>query len=142
MANKTRLNRQNIMTWILNAIIIVLCFLFVISVSITVESLVGVFSMPANEDNFYYDIESENFYSIPYFYHMNVQAGFEGNDTMKEYYGVAKYYEAASLYKAYDAVGNTKQAQKYQNFMEQAATEMGSWSIAQKAIDAQLGIEE
>ena len=113
MENKLRLNRQKIITWILNAIIVILCFLLIMTASVTIESLYDTFSMPIDEDAFYNRIKYEEYYYMPSYYHQNTQAGFEGNAAMKEYYGIAKYYEAASLYKAYDTVGNTEQAQKY-----------------------------
>lgn len=141
MQNKTRIGRQKIITWAMNIVILCLSFLLIIVAMVMIESLHSSFSVPTSENSFYYAIEGERYYNIVGGYHRNTHAGFEGNADMKEYYGVAKYYEAASLYKAYSVAGNTEQAEKYLERMKQAETEMGGWSIAKKPIHAQLGIE-
>ena len=70
--------------------------------------------------------------------HQNLAAGITGNKEEKEYYGVAKYYEAASFYKAFSTVGDTGRAAREKRKMDAAYEEMGGWQIAKEAIDAEL----
>lgn len=131
-----------VVNWVLNIVIVVLSFFFVMTAGVMIEELYTAFAPTYDEDNFYYDITDERFSRMVGGYHANVQAGFEGNADMKEYYGVAKYYEAASLYHAYTVAGNEELAMVFQQKMEQAEEEMGSWSITKEPINKQLGIEE
>lgn len=59
---------------------------------------------------------------------------------MKEYYGVAKYVEAVSYYKAFWESGDTVRAEQEKDKMDLALVEMGGWSILQDEIDGKLGI--
>ena len=51
---------------------------------------------------------------------------------------MAKYYEAASFYKAFSTVGDTGRAAQEKQKMDAAYEEMGGWQIAKEAIDAEL----
>lgn len=85
-------------------------------------------------------MEYGNYAPLVDHYHQNVAAGITGNKEEKEYYGVAKYYEAASFYKAFSTVGDTKRAAREKQKMDAAYEEMGGWQIAKEAIDAELFI--
>lgn len=141
MENKAKIGGNKIVNWILNILIILLSFLFIITAGVMIEELHTVNSYTYSENSFYYNIEGERFFNMVGGYHQNTQAGFEGNKNMKEYYGVAEYYEAASLYKAYTVAGNTEWANHFKEKMNQAEVKMGGWSITKDAIHKQLGIE-
>lgn len=141
MQNKSKLNRQKIIATILNIVIIVLCLVLVIMLALAIESVHSTFMWRADGDSFYYAIKDGNYDTVVEYYHRNIQAGHEDDADMKEYYGVAKYYEAASLYKAYSDAGNAEQAKRYRERMNSAQNEMGEWVIAREAIHEQLGIE-
>ena len=86
-------------------------------------------------------MEYGNYAPLVDHYHQNVAAGITGNKEEKEYYGVAKYYEAASFYKAFSTVGDTGRAAREKQKMDAAYEEMGGWQIAKEAIDAELLID-
>ena len=127
--------------WILNIIIGIATFFFLLTAGVMIEEIVEEVTPTYNENSFCYAVEDEQYASLVGKYYQNTIEGHEGNKVMKEYYGVAMYYEAASLYKAYTTVGNEEQAAVFLEKMEQAQEEMGGWSIAKDSIHKQLGLE-
>ncbi len=141
----TRVGRnkgQNVVKWILNALIVVMCFFFLLTAAMMVESCFDAYSQPyKNEDMFYYQVEEERYSYLINCYYRNTFSGFEGNADEQEYYGIAKYYEAAVLYRAYDVYGREEWADKFLERMEAAEEDMGGWDITREPIHEQLGIE-
>ncbi len=138
--NKSSVKRQ-IINWILNGMIIVLCCLLLMTVFVMIENFASACSRPGSLEYMHYDIEENRFHRLIDNYHYNMVAGFEGDAEEQEYYGIAKYYEAAMLYKAYRASGNEELSQRFFEKMQQAEQEMGGWIITKDAIHQQLGIE-
>lgn len=126
---------------ILNVLIVIAAFFFLMTAGVMIEEIVEVNTAGYSENSFYYSMEDERYYNMVGYYYYNTLAGFKGNSTMQEYYGVAKYYEAASLYRAYTVYGKEEQAGAFFQKMKQAEEEMGGWSIAIASIQKQLGIE-
>lgn len=141
MENKTKNETQKIVKWVLNSIIVAVSVFFIIMVVLMIEEVYHAVTPLYGENNFSYSVNNERYCEMVGNYYHNTLAGFEGNKTMKEYYGVAKYYEAASLYHAYTEVGNVEMAEHFLQKMEQAEGEMGGWSITKKPINQQLGME-
>lgn len=133
--------KSKVVNWILNILIIVAAFFFLITACVMIEAFADANFAMYSEDSFYYSIQNKNYAEMVGKQYANTMEGHEGNETMQEYYGVAKYYEAASLYKAYSVVGNEEQAAVFAEKMKQAEEEMGGWSIAKDSIHEQLGIE-
>lgn len=94
-----------------------------------------------DEDSFYWRLESEAYSGMVSMYHMNVAAGKGEDRELKEYYGVAKYFEAAADYKMYVEAGEDELAQKAWEKMEEASAQMGDFSMVKEKIDAKLGLE-
>ncbi len=131
-----------IVNLILNLIIVVLCFAFVITAGVMIGEFYQALTPTYSSDNFHYKIEAEQYYDMVGAYHGNTQAGFEGDKDMQECYGVTKYFEAASLYHAYQVAGNEEMVAFFAKKMEQAEKEMGGWSITKEPILKYLGIEK
>lgn len=72
-----------------------------------IENLHDAFTNRISESTLRSRVEYGNYAPLVDHYHQNVAAGITGNKEEKEYYGVAKYYEAASFYKAFSTVGDT-----------------------------------
>jgi len=106
-----------------------------------VEELVYVCSTSFDKNNFVHNIEYGRYSQLVEMYHVSEEEGMKGGKALREYYGVAKYFEAASLYKAFDAVGDTERAERQQEKMTQAYEQMGSWNIAKDDIHEKLGLE-
>ncbi len=138
MKNK---EKANVVKWILNIIIIVLSFFFFVTVCATLSELNDAFGYNYDADSFYYKLQSENYRDMVQARYHNIMNGHNGNATLKEYYGVAEYYEMASLYKAYTVAGNEEMATHFQNKMQEAEKRMGDWNITKDSIHKQLGIE-
>lgn len=89
--------------------------------------------------SFHYDMQAGRYDDMVEMYHYNEARGYKVTDELSEYYGVARYYEAASLYKAYLAVGNEDEAERCKSAMEEAAAQMGAFAPETAAIETQLG---
>ena len=142
MENETRIARQNAINFILNFVIVILCIVTVICGCVAMHELVYEYSWTYDEDNFYYRIEDNDFYATVAMYHQNAAEGVKANNSMKEYYGVAKYFEAASLYRAFWETGDTARAEKQKVKMEEALPEMGGWHFLEDEIKEQLGLNQ
>ena len=53
----------------------------------------------------------------------------------------SRYFEAASMYKAFLQTGDTERAAKEKEKMDAAYEEMGDWNIAADSIREKLGLE-
>lgn len=138
MRNKDRIVRQNIIILILNIVIVGMCLLTLIVGGVAASNLYSRFSIPYDERTLYYCVERGDFGRLVTECEENIQAGFEKQRNMQEYYGVAKYFEAASYYKAYLETGDTVRAERELAKMEEALPEMGGWSILEGEIKSQL----
>lgn len=140
MQNKDRIERQNVIILVMNIVIGVLCLIMVICGGRAAFNLYEDYSIPYDNQNMESAVQYGDFHRLVSMYHENIANGFEGDRAMKEYYGVAKYYEAASFYKAFTETGDTVRAEREAAKMEQALEEMGGWSILEEEINAQLGL--
>jgi hypothetical protein len=141
LKNKQRIGRQQGILLIMKGVIGALCIVLFASVGVMIENLHDAFSNRISENALRSRVEYGNYALLVDHYHQNAASGAAGNETEKEYYGVAKYYEAASFYKAFSTVGDTERATREKQKMDAAYEEMGGWQIAKEAIDAELGIE-
>lgn len=141
MNNTNAESKGKIIQLILNIMIVIATFFLLIHAGVLIQTVVEETTPMHGENSFYYAIEEENYAGMVGNYYLNTMEGHEGNATMQEYYGVAKYYEAASLYKAYAEVGNEEMATQFLEKMQDVEDEMGGWSVAKDAIHEQLGLE-
>ena len=141
LQNKQRIGRQQGILLIMKGVIGALCIVLFALVGVMIENLHDAFSNQISENALRSRVEYEKYALLVDYYYQNVAAGVAGNAAEKEYYGVAKYYEAASFYKAFSTVGDTERAAREKQKMDAAYEEMGGWQIAKEAIDAELGIE-
>lgn len=93
------------------------------------------------EDSFYYRMQDESYAQMVSMYYSNVAAGEAEAEELQEYYGIAKYFEAAAHYKMYEEAGEAELAWTEAEKMEAAYTQMGDLALVKEKIDAQLGIE-
>jgi len=94
-----------------------------------------------DEDSFFWRLESEEYASMVTMYYTNVAEGKENVKELQEYYGVARYFEAASEYKMYTEAGKEDLAKEALKAMEDAYAQMGDFSIVREKIHKKLGIE-
>lgn len=105
------------------------------------EELKYTFSTPYSVDNMAYNVESGDYdYLVERYHGLTGEEVKVGREAL-EYFGVAKYFEAAFFYKAYEEVGDAERAGRQKEKMEQAYKEMGGWNIVQKDIHETLGLE-
>jgi len=141
MRNKDRVKRQNVVILIMNIVIVVLCILLLFTGALMVEELKSAFTTYYNEGSMVYNIETGAFDYLVEQGHVVEAEEVKVSREAQEFFGVAKYFEAAFFYKAYEEVGDTERAARQKEKMEQAYEEMGSWNIVQKDIHETLGLE-
>lgn len=95
-----------------------------------------------DENSFYWRLESEEYASMVTMYYTNVAEGKENAKELQEYYGVARYFEAASEYKMYIEAGKEELAKEALKAMEDAYVQMGDFSMVREKIHAKLGIKQ
>lgn len=86
-------------------------------------------------------MQNENYAYLLVNYHEDMVYGGLLSGTKKECYGVARYFEAASMYKGFfrPAIPNAL-PEKKKKWM-QHTEEMGDWNIAADSIREKLGLE-
>ena len=132
---------QNPKLFVLDVVIAGLVVLFLmISVMAVGEFYSSVKYSTHDENNFYYRLEAEDYPTMVTYYHQNVAAGLEDKKDLQEYYGVAKYYEAAADYKLYTEAGETAKAQAQKTKMDEAYEQMGDFQFVSENIDEDLGL--
>lgn len=99
------------------------------------------FSRPAKTNWMENNVQSENYAYLLVNYHEDMAYGGLLSGTKKECYGVARYFEAASMYKAFLQIGDTERAAREKEKMDAAYEEMGDWNIAADSIREKLGLE-
>lgn len=142
MKNKVKMAKQKSLEVMLNVVIIFLVLLFTIMIVITATELKNTLFYHFDESSFSYDLGYKDYNGMVYKYYQNKGVDYQGNSEMQEYYGVAKYYEAATIYKAYKTVGDTENSDFFLDRMKRAEGEMGDWAVLKEDILQKLGIEE
>ena len=127
--------------WIMNAVIVILCLVLFYGCAHMVQELRYAFARPTQTEYLENHVRNESYVYLVDSYHADEVYGGFVTRTKKECYGVAKYFEAASLYKAYMETGDTEHAAREKEKMDAAYEEMGSWNIAADSIREKLGLE-
>jgi len=141
MRNKERLQNHKVVILIMNIVIVVLCLLLVCTGAVMVEELRYAFSTYYSEDGMGYNVEYGTYDHLVEQCHMLDAEEVKVSRKVKEYIGVAEYFEAAFFYKAFEAVGDAERAARAKEDMNTAYEEMGGWNIVQKDIHEKLGID-
>lgn len=139
MQNDSRLVKLDVIKFVMNIVIVAMCFLTLICAWVAVEEVFDDYFYRADEDTFFYQVDDGDFFRTVQYYYQNMADGYEDDRSLQEYYGVAKYYEAASLYKAFLETGDTVRAERELTKMKQALEQMGGWGILERDIKNQLG---
>lgn len=142
MKNKLSNGANKIVIWIMNIVIVVLSLILFVMIFLVIAEFRRAFDWEKSTDSFGYYMRSEEYFQITPIYHNNVANGYKPDAETAEYYGVAKYFEAALIYNAYMETGNEEMAQVYKEKMQAAKPEMGGWDMAIPSIHKQLGIDE
>ena len=93
-------------------------------------------------DTFYYRLLEGDYPSMVRLYYENEENNVKEEGDLGEYYGVAKYFEAASYYKIYQESGDMVRANHQKEKMETALEEMGDLSAEAERIKEKLDISE
>ena len=127
---------------IMNLVIVALCLVLFGGAIYMFRQLHDAFSRPVQTQWMENNISNENYAYLIENYHQDEMYGGLLPESKKECYGVAAYFEAASMYKAYLETGDTERAAREKEKMDAAYEEMGGWNIAADSIREQLGLED
>lgn len=126
---------------VMNIVIVALCLILFGGTIYMFQQLKDAFSRPVRTQWMENNISSENYAYLVANYHQDEVYGGLLSQSKKECYGVARYFEAASMYRAYLEAGDTERAAREKEKMDAAYEEMGGWNIAADSIREKLGLE-
>ena len=126
---------------VMNLVIIALCLVLFWGTIHMFRQLNDAFSRPAKTNWMENNVQNENYAYLLVNYHEDMVYGGLLSGTKKECYGVARYFEAASMYKAFLQTGDTEHPPREKEKMDAAYEEMGDWNIAADSIREKLGVE-
>lgn len=126
---------------IMNIVIIILCLVLFGGTIHMFQQLYSAFSRSMKTDWLESNVRNENYAYLIANYHEDEVYGGILSGTKKECYGVAAYFEAASMYKAYLETGDTERAAREKEKMDAAYEKMGDWNIAADSIREKLGLD-
>lgn len=127
--------------WLMNIVIVILCIVLFLGGIQMISALWDAFARPSRAKYMENLIRYENYANLLNSYHEDVVYGGLVTEAKKECYGVAKYFEAASMYRAYLETGDTERAAREKEKMDAAYEEMGDWNIAADSIRERLGLD-
>ena len=126
----------------INMVIGILCFVFVILSFITLAETMDYYrDYYPKEDSFLYTIEDRDYSRLVEMMYRNEAAGVKTSEIYEECYAVARYYEAATYYKAYKNAGDEIRASEKKKIMDSQIVLMGDLDYSVKDIDKLLELE-
>lgn len=140
MENNTQEKKYIHLKISLNILIVLLGIIFVVVVFSTVKEFLEFSDNGYSIDSFYSRTNEAEYAPLPEMYHINEAEQVEANTQFQEYYGVAKYVEAASYYRMYSENNDLQRAEAYREKMEQALSQMGVYSSLSDEINTLLGL--
>lgn len=139
MENNTQEKKYIHLKISLNILIVLLGIIFVVVVFSTVKEFLELSDNGYSIESFYTRTNEAKYAPLPEMYHVNEAEQVEANTQFQEYYGVAKYVEAASYYRMYSENNDMQRAEAYREKMEQALSQMGVYSSLSDEINTLLG---
>jgi len=134
--------QQGLKELVANGIMIVLSVLLVINLCISVTVIADInYSWTNDEERFWYRINDGDYAQLVEYTWLNRFGGIRETDGLKQCYAVAEYFEAASLYKVAEYMGNIKDKDKYAKIMEEKLVYFDDIMYIAEDINEKLGIE-
>ncbi len=127
---------------VLNGIIVILALILIARTAYTIQVFAEMSGEKYMENNMLYRLKEEDFGSLVTIYHSNVAMGYEDKKELQDYYGIARYYEAAANYKMYLENGEPEKAEREKLKMEEAADDFGELYFVKDKIDVKLALHE
>ena len=134
--------RKNPLHLLLDILIGILCLALVGAAAFALSSYQDSFGWEYDADSFYYRLSDGDYASMVEMYYLNEAYDVKPDEELCMYYGAAKYFEAASWYKAYLDAGEDERAAEYLARMTAAEEEMGALSMVAQDMRVALGISE
>lgn len=126
---------------ILTVVMVIECLLLVVTAGVVYHEITFDYTWYEDEDALLYEIEEERYGWLLCNYYSNVYGSYKASGDIEECYGVAKYFEAALWYNAYDTVGDDRRKAIYAEKMSSAYEEMGAYQFLSEKIKDKLNME-
>lgn len=136
--NKTKKSPVNV---VLDIVIVLLCLALVGAVAFAIDMYMESFAWSYDADSFYYRLSDRDYGAMVDMYYSNESNNVKPDEELEMYYAVAKYFEAASWYKAYSEAGDSQWMTVYREAMDEAKAQMGSLNMLAEDIRLALEIE-
>ncbi len=128
---------------LLNIVIVFLSVAIVVTAFAVFNEYMSYKNMDVHtEEEFFINLSHQDYDTMVWYMYSNEASGVTPTRDMKNMYAVARYYEAAFLYKAYAENGDTTAAEEKKQIMDEQVSLMGEFSYAKADIDTLLGLVE
>lgn len=136
------MKRLDMKDLIMNGVLIALSILFVILLLVTIGIMADVdYSYTRDEDAFWYSIQSGMYGDLPEDYYHNLNENAKVTPEMEQVYAIARYFEAASLYKVAVHAQDQENMEKYLAVMDKNLPYMDDIPQIVEEIHEKLGLE-
>ena len=135
------MNKKSPVNIVLDIVIALLCLAFVLAVVFALDMYRESFAWSYDADSFYYRLSDGDFGAMVEMYYYNESNNVKPDEELEMYYGVAKYFEAASWYKVYSEAGDSQWTAVYRQAMDEAEADMGSLNMLAEDICLALETE-
>lgn len=127
---------------VLNFSIIILAVVFAINLCSTIYVFVkGEAYYTYEETSLLYFVKEGDYSNLIEGVHERKYINPSDSQTYKEISAVVEYFEAASLYHAYQKMGDTTEEKKFQQKMVESSSLLGELSFVEEDINKKLGME-
>lgn len=134
-------NRKTLSNIFVGIVIFILSFMLVINISRFVKELQdSIGGYKTSEDHLLYYVQEGNYARMVERIQMNEFLGVKPSQTMKECYAIARYYEAATFYKAFIENNNLEKAAGKKEIMDQQEQLAGEMKYIINEINESLEI--
>ena len=131
------MRNKSLSAHLLDGVITLLCIALVGAAIFAVSSLRDSLDLNYDADSFYYRLSDGDFGAMVEMYYSNESMGAKADEELRQYYAIARFYEAAIWYRAY---AGQPEAADYLAKMDEARGAMGELSFVAEDIRSQLKI--
>lgn len=122
---------------LLDILILVLTVALVLAFIFAVSSFRDALSLGYDADSFYYRLSDGDYGAMVEMYYENESLGIRPDEELQPYYAIARFFEAACWYRAYEG---REEAEGYLSRMREAEADMGELRFVADEIRAALSV--
>ncbi len=135
------MKKNRFLSTILTVVMVIECVLIIITLGVFWSEFSYEYSWYPDEEDMVYTLQDGQYGRLVENYYSNEYSGRRVTHGMRECFGVAKYFEAALWYNAYEIAGDAEKYAIYAEKMEEAYEEMGDYQFLDSDIREKLNMD-